>query len=80
MKTTILVAEDNEILFNRYQKIIAKDENYELVGYAKDGQTALELYKKLKPDIFILDLGLPKMNRFRSIKWTYNIWRKQKKM
>lgn len=75
MKTTILVAEDNESLFIRYQEIIAKDESFELVGYAKDGQTALEKYKELKPDIFILDLGLPKITRFRSIKWTYDIWR-----
>ena len=74
MKTTILVAEDNESLFIRYQEIIAKDESFELVGYAKDGQTALEKYKDLKPDIFILDLGLPKMTRFRGIKWTHYIW------
>lgn len=75
MKTTILVAEDNEFIFNRYQEIIAKDEFFELVGYAMDGQTALKMYKKLKPDIFILDLGLPKMTRLRGIKWTYNIWK-----
>lgn len=68
MKTTILVAEDNESLFKHYQKIIAEDESFELVGYAKDGQTALEMYKEFKPDIFILDLGLPKMTRFRGIK------------
>ena len=74
MKTTILVAEDNESLFIRYQEIITEDESFELVGYANDGQTALEMYKELKPDIFILDLGLPKMTRLRGIKWTYNLW------
>lgn len=74
MKTTILVAEDNESLFIRYQEIITEDESFELVGYANNGQTALEMYKELKPDIFILDLGLPKMTRIRSIKWTYNLW------
>ena len=68
MKTTILVAEDNEYLFKHYREIIAEDESFELVGYAKDGQTALEMYKEFKPDIFILDLGLPKMTRFRGIK------------
>lgn len=68
MKTTILVAEDNESLFNHYQEIIAEDESFELVGYAKDAPTALEMYKEFKPDIFILDLGLPKMTRFRGIK------------
>ena len=74
MKTTILVAEDNESLFIRYQEIITEDNSFELVGYANDGQTALEMYKELKPDIFILDLGLPKMTRIRSIKWAYIIW------
>ena len=32
MKTTILVAEDNESLFIRYQEIITEDESFELVG------------------------------------------------
>ena len=50
MKTTILVAEDNESLFIRYQEIITEDESFELVGYANDGQTALEMYKELKPE------------------------------
>ena len=68
MKTTILVAEDNESLFIRYQEIITEDNSFELVGYANNGQTALEMYKELKPDIFILDLGLPKITRIRSIK------------
>lgn len=80
MKTTILVAEDNEFLFKRYQKIIAEDKSFDLVGYAKDGQTILEMYKKLRPDILILDLGLPKINQFRSIKFYYNIWKGKKKM
>lgn len=74
MKSTILFAEDNESLFFHYQEMIAKDESFELIGYAKDGQTALRKYKELKPDIFILDLGLPKLTRFRGIKWTYNNW------
>lgn len=47
MKTTILVAEDNESLFIRYQEIITEDNSFELVGYANDGQTALEMYKEL---------------------------------
>jgi DNA-binding response OmpR family regulator len=35
---------------------------FEEVYEAGDGQEALELYKKIKPDIMIIDINLPKMN------------------
>ncbi len=77
-KKFILVAEDDKAYANVYQLKLAK-EGYE-VKIAFDGEEALNLCRKRKPDLMILDLLLPiadgfevlealqKDKRFRNIK------------
>lgn len=62
MITRVMVAEDNAFVFSCYQKFFSEDKSIEFVGYAKDGETALTMYKELKPDLLFLDLKLPKKN------------------
>lgn len=60
--TSVMTAEDDESIFLYYKDIFSKYTNVEIVGYAKDGESALKMYKDIKPDVLILDLGLPKKN------------------
>lgn len=60
--TSVMIAEDNESIFSYYEDIFSKYTNVEIVGYAKDGESALKMYKDIKPDVLLLDLGLPKKN------------------
>lgn len=60
--TNLLIAEDNAILSSHYQQFLTKDKNINIVGQAFDGNTALDLYIQYKPDIFVLDLKLPKIS------------------
>ena len=59
---TILIIEDE----NLYKKVIIdflrEDSAFKVVGEAKDGQTAVNLAKELRPDVIIMDLGLPVMS------------------
>jgi two-component system chemotaxis response regulator CheY len=43
-----------------------KDKDYELFD-AADGQTGVEKYKELKPDLTFLDLTMPVMNGFQAL-------------
>jgi len=58
----ILVIEDNSL----YKKIIIdflqEDSCFKVIGEAKDGLTAIRLAKELKPDVIIMNLGLPVMS------------------
>ena len=58
----ILIVEDNSL----YKKIIIdflqEDSNFKVIGEAKDGKTAVNLAKELKPDVIIMDIGLPVMS------------------
>ena len=61
MSTTIMVVDDSPFASKQIKDIV-EDNGYEVIGYAKDGEEAIELYKELKPDIVILDIIRPGLN------------------
>lgn len=62
MKQKILIIEDEKVLSELLEKKIKK-EGYE-VSIAVDGKDGLELMKKEKPDLVLLDIIMPKMDGF----------------
>ncbi len=62
----ILIVEDDRTL-QRALEIRLKSNGYEVL-LAADGETGVELARKDKPDIIILDLGLPGIDGFGVIK------------
>lgn len=61
MSTTIMVVDDSPFASKQIKDIV-EDNGYEVIGYAKDGEETIELYKELKPDIVILDIIMPGLN------------------
>lgn len=59
--TTIYIAEDQEMLNSALSAILDLEDDFEIIGNATDGQTALQQIIKLKPDIAILDIEMPKL-------------------
>lgn len=59
--TTIYIAEDQEMLNSALSAILDLEDDFEIVGNATDGQTALQQIIELKPDIAILDIEMPKL-------------------
>lgn len=58
----IIVVEDNSLFRKIIMDFLQEDSSFKVIGEAKDGQTAVSLAKKLKPDVIIMDLGLPVMS------------------
>ena len=58
----ILVAEDHQMLREGLKAILAERQDLEIVGEAVDGLDALRKVKRLKPDLLLLDLSMPRMN------------------
>lgn len=67
-KIKILIADDHPLLKQGLLFVLSKIEKFEIVGDASDGQTALDLIKKLKPDIAILDIQMPLIDGFEVAK------------
>ncbi len=48
--------------------LLEKQQEYEIVGEAGDGQAAIELASSLKPDIVLLDMSMERMNSVAALK------------
>ena len=53
----ILLADDFPQILDEAEELLRKD--YEIVGFAHDGEEALELCLTLNPDILVLDIAMP---------------------
>ena len=62
MKLRILLADDHEIVRRGLCALLQKHEGWEICGEASDGREAIEMAKQLKPDVIILDIGMPYLN------------------
>ena len=63
---TILFIEDESALQKTFAKILEK-EDYSIIP-ALDGEIGLNLVKRKKPDLILLDLVLPRVNGFEVLK------------
>jgi DNA-binding NarL/FixJ family response regulator len=58
----ILIADDHEIVRKGVRDLIEAHPGWEVCGEAADGQVALEIALREKPDIAVLDVSLPVLN------------------
>jgi len=57
----VLVAEDEALIRLDLVEML-KEEGYDVVGEATDGEQAIRLAEELRPDLVILDVKMPKMD------------------
>jgi two-component system, NarL family, nitrate/nitrite response regulator NarL len=58
-KIRIVVADDHPIFRDGLCKLLALEEDFEVVAQASDGRQVLEVIQQLEPDILLLDLKMP---------------------
>jgi len=58
----VLIADDHSVVREGLKALISTEPDLEVVGEAEDGQKAVELAKKLKPDVVIMDAIMPVVN------------------
>jgi two-component system response regulator NreC len=60
-KIKILVVDDHAIVREGVRMILTKETDLEVVGEAADGQEALDLTKRLQPQVVVMDISMPGM-------------------
>jgi len=62
MALRILLADDHKIVRDGLRNLLEKDPDIVVVGEAEDGREALQLARKLSPDVVIMDIAMPDLN------------------
>ncbi|MEP6936694.1 MAG: response regulator transcription factor [Chthoniobacterales bacterium] len=57
----ILIADDHEVVREGARRLIEHTVGWQICAEASDGRTAVALAAKLKPDVVVIDLGMPEL-------------------
>lgn len=58
----ILIADDHEVAREGIRSLLQDHAGWEICAEARDGREAVESATRLKPDILLLDIGMPNLN------------------
>ena len=58
----ILIADDHEVARKGIRSLLENHVGWEVCGEARDGREAVDHASKLKPDVLLLDIGMPNLN------------------
>jgi DNA-binding NarL/FixJ family response regulator len=67
-KIRVLLVDDHEIFRRGLRALLDKEPQFEVCGEAVDGQKAIEEAVRLRPDIIVMDISMPKMNGLEATK------------
>lgn len=61
-KARIVVADDHDLVREGFMRMLSREPGFEVVGEAENGRQALDLARKLLPDLVLMDVRMPDMD------------------
>jgi len=63
MKTlSVLLADDHNLIRAGLRLVVAREPDFTVAGEAENGRQAVALAQSLKPDVVVMDIGMPELN------------------
>jgi len=62
MQTTILVADDHQIVRQGLKRLLSKRGDFAIVAEASDGEQAVEIAGRQHPDVVLMDISMPRLS------------------
>src|ERR1022692_4123635 len=62
MPYNVVLVDDHKILRDGIKAILDRSSDFRVIGEADSGSESVILAKKLRPDLILMDIGLPGMN------------------
>ena len=64
MKVKIEVVDDHKLVRDGLRLLFKQQPDMEVIAEADNGRTALQLARKLKPDVIVMDISMPELNGY----------------
>lgn len=64
----ILIADDHQLVRVGIRRLLEDEKDFKVIGEAADGKDAVELVKKLNPDVILMDVAMPGMDGMEATK------------
>ena len=61
-QSRVMLVDDHEIMRDGLREVLERSSNFEVVGQAGDGVSAVNIALKLKPDVIVMDVMMPLKN------------------
>ena len=61
-RITVLLAEDHQIVREGFRALLEHESDIEVVGEAANGRQAVQLTRKLRPAVVVMDIAMPLLN------------------
>jgi DNA-binding NarL/FixJ family response regulator len=58
----VVIADDHDLVRDGYKLMLGREEDLEVIGEASNGREAVELCRKLCPDLVLMDVRMPEMD------------------
>ena len=62
LRPRVMIADDQTLFRSGLAKLLDADGRIQVVGQASDGEQAVQLHAKLRPDVILMDLKMPRMD------------------
>ena len=68
VRMRILIVEDDPLMQLGLEQALREQPEFEIVGQAEDGYTGVQQALELKPDLIVMDIGLPRLDGIAATK------------
>ncbi len=69
----LAIADDHALVLASLQELVIDCAEIDVVGTASDGNQAIALAKKERPDVFLIDIVMPKLDGLQAISHIHNV-------
>jgi DNA-binding NarL/FixJ family response regulator len=70
---TVLLAEDHEIVREGFRHLLGLEPDIEVVGEAQTGREAVQLTRRLRPAVVVMDIAMPLLNGLEATRQIHKV-------
>jgi two-component system, NarL family, response regulator LiaR len=70
----VLLVDDHPLIRQAVRTVLEKEADIDIVGEAGNGEDAVEMARKLQPEVIIMDVSMPRMNGIAATRQIKGLW------